>query len=1103
MSDNATITIASGGLVKNTAVSNNGLYSTGANTIDFRNNSRLTIQAGGLLYAAGTQGSAEAVNPEGSGNVIDNYGTIRADSAAAIWFQNTSGTNTVINEVGGVIQGPSLTANVMGASGNGAVNFTNMGAVKGSLLFAGGNDTLNLVTGSTVSGSINGGGGSNALILSGTGTDTLPTITNFQTLTKQDSGIWTITNPLNSISGSSPLTAEVQAGTLVLSGAAGNNTSFTGTMLVDQGGILQASSQNLPPVITDNGQVQFTQTTNGTYSGLISGAGSVMKLDSGTLVLAPSAAGGNTYSGGTYINQGAVAVGSDAALGAATGPITFNGGTLQFLSSFNLSSSRAITLNAANNGFAGGGTIDTNGVQTTVAQGMAGAGGLTVADSSGTGTGKLTLTGANTYAGGTTIAAGTLQLGNGGTSGSIVGNVTNNGILTFNRSDTVTFPGTISGAGAVNQIGAGTTVLTGANTYTGGTTIAAGTLQLGNGGTSGSIVGGVTNNSALTFDRSDTLTFPGTISGTGAVNQIGTGTMVLAGANTYTGATTVSAGTLQAGTSGAFSPGSNFTVDSGGTLDANGINQTAAGLTNAGLVATNLRGNSVGTTLTVAGNYVGQGGTLRLNTYLGTDGSPSDKLVLKGGAASGTTYLDVRNVNGPGALTFANGIQVVQALNGATTTATAFALARPALSGAYQYKLFFGGVGADANNQSWYLRDQMPVTPPGTSPTASSTPEPTVPMYRSEVPVYLADPEVANQLGFAMVNNLDVRTLVDYRAVAAVPAAPVQTTWCEDPKKRVRYRCVVPGDKVAHYTDARNKEIADYQTHGMWGRIFGEYGTQKPSGNYGLSTNNAFLNGKGPQYDYGMGGIQVGFDVLHKDNSDGSRDRAGVYLGYGLAHADVKNIYDSGDAGKIDLSGESLGAYSTHYGQAGWYVDNILQGTYFDRIHASGSNSGMTTDGWSGIASIETGYPIKVGSNDWTIEPQVQAIYQHVDLGSGTDAYGHTSFGRTDDVRGRIGARLTHPLAFADGRLATIWMRVNVWHDFMINKPQATFSSLNGLNPVLLNGTLGGTWGEVEAGASTQLTKTVAFFGSAFYDHSIDNGRSYAIGGRAGLKWTW
>ena len=134
------------------------------------------------------------------------------------------------------------------------------------------------------------------------------------------------------------------------------------------------------------------------------------------------------------------------------------------------------------------------------------------------------LTNASTYTGGTTIAAGTLQLGNGGTSGSIVGDVANSGTLAFNRSDSLTVAGVISGSGAVNQIGTGTTILTGSNTYSGGTTIAAGTLQIGAGGTTGNIAGNVANNGTLAFNRSDLVTFAGTVSGTGALTQLGSGT---------------------------------------------------------------------------------------------------------------------------------------------------------------------------------------------------------------------------------------------------------------------------------------------------------------------------------------------------------------------------------------------------------------------------------------------------------------------------------------------------------------------------------------------------------------------------------------------------
>ncbi|MGQ2981610.1 MAG: beta strand repeat-containing protein, partial [Polaromonas sp.] len=86
----------------------------------------------------------------------------------------------------------------------------------------------------------------------------------------------------------------------------------------------------------------------------------------------------------------------------------------------------------------------------------------------------------------------------------------------------------------VNQVGSGTTALTGANTYTGGTTITAGTLQLGNGGTTGSIGGNVVNNATLAINHSNAFGFAGAISGGGVLQQLGAGTTTLTGTNTYT-----------------------------------------------------------------------------------------------------------------------------------------------------------------------------------------------------------------------------------------------------------------------------------------------------------------------------------------------------------------------------------------------------------------------------------------------------------------------------------------------------------------------------------------------------------------------------------------
>ncbi len=226
-----------------------------------------------------------------------------------------------------------------------------------------------------------------------------------------------------------------------------------------------------------------------------------------------------------------------------------------------------------------------------------------------TGDGTLLLTGANTYTGGTTITGGTLSIGHGGTSGSVVGNIADNAALIFNRSDALTYAGVISGTGTVEKLGAGTLTLTGANIYTGGTTITAGTLEIGGGGSSGSISGAITNNATLAFNRSDDVSYAGVISGSGAVSKLAANTLTLSGVNTYTGATTVSAGILRiTGASGLGTNAAGTTVVSGASLlfDSGSAMTVAEGLTISGSGASGQNGALIGgsTSATLTGGVV-------------------------------------------------------------------------------------------------------------------------------------------------------------------------------------------------------------------------------------------------------------------------------------------------------------------------------------------------------------------------------------------------------------------------------------------------------------------------------------------------------------------
>jgi len=249
--------------------------------------------------------------------------------------------------------------------------------------------------------------------------------------------------------------------------------------------------------------------------------------------------------------------------------------------------------------------------------------------------GTLILTGANTYTGGTLIDAGTLQIGDGGTSGSIVGNVGNRGVLVFNRSDAITFAGRISGSGAVRILDGGVT-FTADNIYAGGTTIASGAqLNLGAGGTSG-LIGDVVVNGALLFDRSDSFDFDGLISGAGVVRQVGSGKLVLTGdSSAFTGATSVEAGTLTVNGSLA---GSTVTVASGATLGGKGaVGDTT--IQSGGHLAPG-SGGSIGSvaTLSIAGDLTLASGSnldIELVAPGASSASPgvSDRLVVSGDLA--------------------------------------------------------------------------------------------------------------------------------------------------------------------------------------------------------------------------------------------------------------------------------------------------------------------------------------------------------------------------------------------------------------------------------------------------------------------------------------
>ena len=101
----------------------------------------------------------------------------------------------------------------------------------------------------------------------------------------------------------------------------GTNTYSGGTTV--SGGTLQGNTLSLQGTIINNSQVVFDQSSTGTYSGVMSGTGSLTKQGNGILVLT----GANTYSGGTTVSGGTLSVAGSSPTG--TGDVNVNaGGTL-------------------------------------------------------------------------------------------------------------------------------------------------------------------------------------------------------------------------------------------------------------------------------------------------------------------------------------------------------------------------------------------------------------------------------------------------------------------------------------------------------------------------------------------------------------------------------------------------------------------------------------------------------------------------------------------------------------------------------------------------------------------------------------------------------
>ncbi|MGR3909698.1 autotransporter outer membrane beta-barrel domain-containing protein [Burkholderia sp. SR8] len=402
-------------------------------------------------------------------------------------------------------------------------------------------------------------------------------------------------------------------------------------------------------------------------------------------------------------------------------------------------------------------------------------------------------------------------------------------------------------------------------------------------------------------------------------------------------------------------------------------------------------------TLVVAGDYAAHNGKLVLHTTLQDDASPSDRLVIDGGHASGDTGIVVKRAGGDGAATTI-GIPLVETRNGGTTDASAFTLDAASdgyrngfgtlSAGGYDYMLKRGGDGGRA--EDWYLVSAAKPQPP--TPPGPVDPEPPVgpeidPPPRTAAPepdAYLANADAASMMA---VHTLHQREDASLRTGTIAPA---------------------PLDGA------------------VWLRVEGQM-TSMSGGNRSVSGNGRL--------------IHAGADLLRFNDGRGGSVRIGAMGMYGsqtnwstrpLWNAVEQRIMDATARGSVE--GYNVGLYGTWYGNR-----DILTGPYVDAwfmygAYANSVGGSLAADSYRSrtvTGSVETGYSFgfyERGDTRFFVEPEAQLVVSDYRA----DAHG-TAGGRLDgqgstDVLTRLGVRVHGVTTMPHGRELRPFIEANWWH---------------------------------------------------------------------------
>ncbi|MCE9630416.1 MAG: autotransporter-associated beta strand repeat-containing protein, partial [Planctomycetia bacterium] len=450
---------------------------------------------------------------------------------SAIGFDTTAGDRTYTPAIANTAQG-ALGAVKVGANTlilSNSNTYTGTTVIAGGVLQAGGTSALG-------TGNISFSGGTFQYTAATAGTDWASRIKSSGSAIALDTNGQNVTLAGIIDSTNTGGLTKTGNGTLVLS----PSTAYTGLTTVSQG-ILQSGSTTAATTavpagnyaVAANAKLVFARNIDNVAFGTqsISGAGDVefTGQTGGYFTFrqsgSPIYTGTLSYTGQTIVNMTATATGVNAYKGSLW---LEKDNVLPNSTVVNMQSGKIYTRNQTGTG-----------ISVTGITGSAGT--FITADGSG-GTQKWTVTAAS----GTSYTyAGTI-----GWDGQLVVTQANGNNISFTKA------------------GAGTQILSGSNTYTGATTVTGGTLQIGSGGTTGSISNSslvtLSNGAVLAFNRSDNLTYGGTVSGAGGLVKLGSNAVTITGIQAYTGATSINGGRLEITSSGRINGTSGITINGSG-----------------------------------------------------------------------------------------------------------------------------------------------------------------------------------------------------------------------------------------------------------------------------------------------------------------------------------------------------------------------------------------------------------------------------------------------------------------------------------------------------------------------------------------------------------